>query len=213
MPSKLETLLRDLSDSEACHHEAALKMMKADGNARIFPLDMLALAVLNRSLNLIPAFVYLIESKNFIAAAPLLRLQIDNCIRFHAAWLVDHPHEFALAVLKGDHICKLKAKNGRPMTDRFLLENFAKEFRWVTKVYERTSGYIHLSNAHVSNLFVGTTSTEKCSAELRWGRGDDFPDNSVYIEAVEAFIAATDAMFHYITGWVKTKEAESGPRE
>ncbi len=209
MPSKLEVLLKHLSDSEAYHLEAGLQMAKAAGGA-LYPLDLLAQAVLNRSTNLIPAFVYLIESQNFIAAAPLLRLQIDNCIRFHGAWLVNDPHAFASAVLRGDHIRRLKDKNGNPMTDRSLLESFAKKFPWVTKVYERTSGYIHLSDAHVGNLFVGSSATEEGTAEFKWGRGDNFPDASLYMEAVEAFIAATDAMFYYITGWVKTKQGERG---
>lgn len=187
-------------------------MAKADGGT-LFPLDLLAQAVLNRSTNLVPAFVSLIESKNFIAAAPLLRLQIDNCIRFHGAWLVDDPHAFASAVLKGEQIRRLKDKKGNKMSDRYLLENFAQEFPWVTKVYEQTSGYIHLSGAHIGNLFMGSTSSKEGTTEFRWGRGDDFPDDSIYIEAVEAFIAATEAMVFYISGWVNTKERESARRD
>lgn len=182
-------------------------MAEADGG-NLFPLDLLATAVLNRSANLVPAFVHLIRSKNMIAAAPLLRLQIDNCIRFHGAWLVDDPHAFATSVIKGEHVRKIKDRNGKPMTDKHLLECFSKEFPWVSKVYERTSGYIHLSDAHVGNLFVGSKTTEDGISEFKWGAGDSYPDDSLYEESVEAFIAATKAMLTYVVGWVKTKAGE-----
>jgi hypothetical protein len=57
----------------------------------IYPLDLLAVAAMNRSLCLISGFRTLIASKNFISAAPLLRLQIDNCLRFFAAELAPSP--------------------------------------------------------------------------------------------------------------------------
>ena len=209
MPTKLENLLDDLSSAADMHHKIGLKMLKADGG-NLFPLDILATAVLHRSANLVPAFVQLIKAKNIIAAAPLLRLQIDNCIRFHAAWLVEDPHLFASAVLKGDHVRKIKDRTGAKMTDQYLVACFSKEFPWVTKVYERTSGYIHLSDVHVGALFMGSKTSEDGMCQFQWGPGTSLPDDSLYEEAVEAFIDATKAMFRYIGGWEKTKSGEQG---
>jgi len=207
MPTKLEALLDDLSASKTFHLEMGKRMAEAD-EGRVFPLDLLAAAVLNRSINLIPAFIQLIKSKNMIAAAPLLRLQLDNCIRFHGAWLVEEPHDFATAVMKGEHIGRLKDRNGKKMTDRYLLTCFKEEFPWITNVYEQTCGYIHLSNAHISNIFIGSSTEDDRVREFKIGTGDNFPDDSLHEEAVEAFIAATKAMFHYITGWIETKNGE-----
>jgi hypothetical protein len=78
-----------LRASKKNHLEVASEMMKAESN--FFTLDFLAIATLNRSLCLVAGFCTLIESKNMVVAAPLLRLQLDNCLRFSAAWIVDNP--------------------------------------------------------------------------------------------------------------------------
>ena len=77
-----------------------LRIMQAHGGA-IYPLDLLSNAVLHRSMSLISGFCAMIEAKNFICAAPLLRLQIDNLLRFYAAFVVSDPHEFAMEAVQG----------------------------------------------------------------------------------------------------------------
>jgi hypothetical protein len=54
----------------------------------LYGFDLLAVATLNPSMCLLRGFCDLIASENFIAAAPLLRMQLDNCLRFYAGWLV-----------------------------------------------------------------------------------------------------------------------------
>lgn len=160
---------------------------------------------------MVPGFASLIEARNFIAAVPLLRLQIDNCLRFHGVYIVGKPHDFATAVLKGEQIRKMKDSKGNFMTDRYLVGCIAKEFPWITRVYERTSGYIHLSEAHIASVFSQTPKErlDKDVSEIAIGPGDKFTEPALYEEAVEAFIAATEAVFHYLVGWVKTKESPS----
>ena len=51
----------------------------------VYPVDLRVNAVLHRSTNLVRGFALLIEQRNFICAAPLLRLQIDNCLRLLCA--------------------------------------------------------------------------------------------------------------------------------
>jgi len=182
-------------------------MMKADGG-NFFPVDLLALAALNRSANLVLGFTSLIETQNFIAAAPLLRLQIDSCLRFYGVYLVDNPHKFAGAVLKGEQIRKIRDSKGNLMTDRYLVECVAKDFPWIVRVYERTSGYIHLSRVHIASIFGESTKEEleERIAKIAIGPKGEFAKPEHYEEAVSAFIAATEALFHYVIGWVKTKE-------
>lgn len=100
MTPELAKRIAYLRQSIGGHIEIAHKMLHADGGA-IFPLDILAVATLNRSVNLVAAFTSLVEARNFVVAAPLLRLQIDNCLRFYAAWIADNCHDFATKVMKG----------------------------------------------------------------------------------------------------------------
>jgi hypothetical protein len=182
-------------------------MMKAADGA-VFPVDLLAWAALNRSANLVPGFASLIEARNFIAAAPLLRLQIDNCLRFYGVYIVSKPDDFAHAVRKGGQVRKMKDSKGNLMTDRYLVECVAKDFPWITRVYEKTSGYVHLSDAHIASVFSETPreKLDKGICEVAIGPGDKFTNPALYEEAVAAFIAATKALFHYLVRWVKTKE-------
>lgn len=121
------------------------KKMFEPGKVFLYPLDILANAVMNRSVALIDGFCGQIENENFICAAPLIRLQLDNLLRFYASFIVQDPHNFALKVFKGIEIRKLKDSNSIKMTDRYLVSRLSKEYSWIENVYRETSGYIHLS--------------------------------------------------------------------
>src|SRR5690349_15408738 len=88
----------------------------------LFPLDMLAVGVINRSLSLLTGFTTLVRSNNYIAAAHLARPHLDNYLRFYAAWLVSEPHEFAMEVMRGKRIDKLKDRTGKHLRDAYLVE-------------------------------------------------------------------------------------------
>ena len=78
--------------------ETCRRMYTAYASA-LYPLDLLAAAAFSRSLAQCSGFRALIEARNYICAASILRLQIDTALRFFAAFLVDNPHEFAGSVL------------------------------------------------------------------------------------------------------------------
>jgi hypothetical protein len=205
-PSNLEKLLTNLKAAQPLHLEVWQKMMQANGGA-FYPVDFLAQAVLNRSLNLVDGFTALAKRRNLICCGALLRLQIDNCLRFYAVYLVKDPHEFALKVFDGVPIRKLKDRNGDLMTDRHLVAKLSKKYPWVSKVYERTSGYIHLSETHIFSTFRATSKEQEAQhvQEIGIGIGCNREDNKLMEEATEAFIEATEIMFEYLVGWVKTK--------
>ena len=210
MESRLSKQLFHLKNSERLHTEVGLKIMKAYGGS-VYPVDLLAYAAINRSVNLIQGFTTLVEKRNFISAAPLLRLQIDNCLRFYAVFLVSDPHKFATDVFKGIRVAKMRDKTGAFLTDRYLTSRLTEHHPWVKQVYDRTSGYIHLSDAHIFNIFVPTEVSKRAKniQSLSIGPGDNFPDDTLYEEPVEAFIEATNVLFKYLVGWQQTKENPS----
>ena len=208
MKSRLSQLLKELRDSDSLHTEVSLKLGTAYGGA-LYSVDLLAWATINRSISLIHGFETLVEKRNFIAAAPLLRLQLDNCLRFYAVYLVSDSHKFAANVLKGCHVRKMKDKNNALMTDGYLVSRLAEHHPWIERVYKRTSGYIHLSEAHIVNIFVQPRSDPTDLMNISIGVGDNFSDETLYEEATEAFIAATQILFKYLIGWLQTKENPS----
>ena len=207
METRLQKLLAHLRDSEHLHLEIWKKMSEAHGGA-FYPVDLLANAVLHRSINLVHGYAALVEQRNFICAAPLLRLQIDNCLRFYAVFIVDKPHDFAMKILSGVQVGKMKDKAGSLMADAYLTKKLSQIHPWVSRVYKRTSAYIHLSDAHIFNTFAPTSPEERKDRiqKLTVGAGDCFEGDEFYEEATEAFIEATHVLLNYVIGWVKTKQ-------
>jgi hypothetical protein len=200
----VKTALGKLAALESEQLETFRRMYIAYGSA-LYPLDLLAAAALNRSLAQCSGFRALVEARNYICAAPILRLQIDTALRFFAAFLVDNPHEFAGSVLKGIHVDKLKDQNGKQMRDAYLLSCLPAKFSWVKEVYKKTSGYIHLSGEHISQTLESLDEEERTLC-IKVSATDKELSEKVYCEVIEAFCAATEMFLYYVEGWIFTKD-------
>lgn len=196
---QIRKAIQNLRGAKQAHLDIAKYMMK-----ELFPLDFLAFAVLNRSLCLLSGFCTLIEARNIISATPLFRMQLDNCLRFSAAWIVEKPHDFALQVLSGVPIRKLKDQNGNLMTDRHLVETLAIEYPWIRPTYDHSSGYIHLSEKHIFNC-MSMESEAEGTINFKISDHDEHVPTSLYLEVVEAFTEATKVLLKYTHGWAFTK--------
>lgn len=178
-------------------------MLKADGG-NFFPVDIYASGIIKRSLSITDGFSTLCFEKNYLCAAALLRLQIDNCIRFYAVFIVDNPHDFCTKVLAGKHVRNLKDKNGKLMTDRYLIQNLNNEFDWLKRVYESTSGYIHFSDRHMKSIFSGFEEINRIGNITISATDEDISDFS-WEELIDAYYASYDILFRYLEGWIITK--------
>lgn len=205
---KDKNVLNQLKKLSACvelHFEMTKYMFSAE-NGAIYPVDLFAFATINRSLNLVVPFCDLVKEKNIIVAAPLIRMQLDNLLRFYAVFLVEAPHDFAMDVMRGKHVRKLKDRSGNKMTDNYLHRKLSEEEgqEWITSVYESTSGYIHFSERHIFNSFKLDDQREnKFTGKMTYGEHDI--EDSAFLESIEAFSAITDLLFKYLHGWCYTK--------
>ncbi|HBP1971184.1 TPA: hypothetical protein L5W26_004442 [Pseudomonas aeruginosa] len=202
MSSKLESLLDKIDNERRRHLNLGKTMLEADGH-KLFSLDLLAVAALNRSLSNSSAFTQMVRAQNYLIAASLVRLQLDTFLRFYASYLVSDPHEFATSVLAGTEVRKLKDRSGTPMTDRHLVDSVASEFPWVPGVYKSTSGFIHLSDKHIYSA-IQSAQDDGTLSMLIGSDPDRFP-SELWIEMAEGFVAATEALFRYLEGWAFTK--------
>jgi hypothetical protein len=146
----------------------------------------------------------LLRADNFLAAAHLVRLQLDSALRLSAAWIVDDCHKFAGEVLKGVSIRDQKDRAGKKMTDAYLVSLLSKEEPWISGVYEATSGYVHLSQKHVFNTLSLSDKPNTLSVEIS-SKSGPVPDESK-LEAVMAMIAINRVLLRYLAGWHRTKE-------
>jgi hypothetical protein len=202
LSTPLEERIQHIEDLGELHLKHLMEMMQADGG-KVFGLDLLAQAAFKRSMSLCAGFCCLIRSKNYLSAASLLRLQLDTCLRFFAAFIVENPHAFAQSILDGTPVRRLKDRNGKPMTDRYLVETLGEKYEWMPRVYEATSGFIHLSERHMFSIWK-SASDGKLGTVI--GSTDDHFDDELWIELADAFLACTDALFEYLNGWIFTKQ-------
>jgi len=198
----IESRLRHLDSFETTFKELSKQMMAPP--QQLFALDMLAVAVINRSLSLISGFTTLIKSRNYIGAAHLARPHLDNYLRFCAAWLVKDPHDFAMKIMEGKRIDQLTDQNGKLLKDYYLVEIASKEFPWMKNVYKETSGFVHLSKKHI---FTSTKLKDKTdrTIEFRVGKEDQYVQDESKIEAIECMIEITNCVISLLEGWIWTK--------
>lgn len=200
-PDKLATLQQRSKEVSSL----AVRIMQAAGGNN-YPLDLLFLAALNRTYAQIFGFTSMIGARNFVCAAPLIRLQLDTALRVFAGTLVDDPHGFTMSVLGGTAVRKLASRDGEKMTDAYLVKRLSAIYPWVDDVYKHTSGYIHLSEKHffssVGSLEADNTFTFKISAEDSNVSAED------YEEAMDAFSAALDIFFQLASDWARTKDKQ-----
>lgn len=202
---KIQEAVERLRALEKKHTDLGIEMTKAAGG-NLYSLDLLAIAALNRSVCILTAFCDLIEKRNFVAAAPLLRLQLDSLSRLQGAWLAENPHRFAEQVLAGTPIKKLKDKFGNEMTDYYLVEKISSHNPSFREVYRQTSGFIHLSEKHIFSS-IGN-ATEDYTISMKVGSSDSFVKEETYVEACLAFFEITQTLFRYIHGWTLTKDGK-----
>lgn len=200
----LEELLTKLDEQKTVHLTVTEKMMSAY-NAAIYPLDLMGISVSKRSMSLIRGFIEMIRQENFICAAPLVRMQLDNSLRFYAAFLVDEPHKLATEFINGNPIRNLKERlTKQKLTDRLLVERLAEHHPWITAVYEKTSGYIHLSEIHLFNAMGKKSGEEKLTVVA--SDSDSYITEQQRTEAVYIMIELTTIVLWLLHSWTLTKD-------
>jgi hypothetical protein len=202
--SQIRTRIDKLRADSNKYKELGEKMFKADGGT-LYHFDIYVCSVLHRALNLTLGFCDLLENRNIMCAGPLLRLQIDNCLRLYAGFIVRDPHKFAMEVLEGKKISSLKDENGKLMKDYYLVDQLSLDAPWVKSVYKETSGYIHFSDKHIFNS-VRALNEENREIEMKITKFDQNITDKLYNEAIDVFDSATELLMKYINGWIFTKD-------
>jgi hypothetical protein len=170
-----------------------------------FKADLLAIAILDRSLSMLRGFCDLVEVRNMVAAAPLLRCQLDSGLRFFAATLVDDPHEFAWKIRNGTEVRSIKDKDGKKMTDAYLVQKAAAHWPWVPSIYKQACGYVHLSEKHLFNTIPPAQNDTGLTTIKISGYDGPGWSEELYLEAIEAFDEITSMVLGLVAGWAQLR--------
>lgn len=177
-------------------------------NGDVYPFDLFANGATNRAIALSAGFTSMIRDKNLNCAGAILRLQLDTACRFFAGFLVNDPHQFAMDVLAGKEIRKMTDKDGKKLSDSYLVEKLAEEFPWVKTLYKHTCEYIHLSGVHIlhtaePNAQESIDGSKTIATKI--GPLDRIFPERTYLDAIEAFQQSTLIFARYLKGWIYTK--------
>ena len=182
--------------------DAARAMMRA-GELALFELDFIAVFALKRAVAALVGFASLIEQRNMTCARPLLRVQIDNVLRFYAFSLANDPQKMARDVMAGTHIRKIKDRDGQALTDAYLVAKLMQDLPWLGAVYAKTSGFVHLS-AQLAAVAVNDFDDDRGEVQMAITEFDDLPEPA-WLEAIACFHETTQLFVHLVGTWAAAK--------
>jgi hypothetical protein len=124
---------------------AAIPFMNGD-----FTLEDLYLATsVEFTTRMIDGFDAMLEARNYVCCAQILRGQIGCCLRILGLFAAADQDEFLDVWLRGERIDRLKDKHGKKLTEKHLQElmrDFAND-RVLEDIYRDTSGFVHFSSS------------------------------------------------------------------
>jgi hypothetical protein len=123
---------------------------------KLEPFDLLLISVVNRVVNINSGFCHLMRNRNFFAAAPMVRINLDSLLRIFASYQTDlDRNSFALAVMGGEEIRKMKfAGTTERLQDVNLVRKLSEVdgMQWVKQIYDAGNSYVHFGDA----IFFGS---------------------------------------------------------
>jgi len=162
--------------------------------ARVPPLRhnihyLILRGALRRSYSLTRAFFELVEAENFVSAAPLVRLELDNGLRVNLVALCGDGHKVLVHLAAGKRLDKLKDADGNRLTDRFVVNALTGLFPWLPRLYSEGSRFVHFSNVHI----FAFDESQRDLADR-----DTFFSEVAYIELVESFALAAKFSYDFV---------------
>lgn len=208
MKNEIDFLLKELDKSIDPQIQFGKKLVETHG---LYTFDLFCTAVLNRSVNIIRGYTALMRDNNFIAAAPLVRVQLDSLLRFYSTFLVDENiDKYALRIIGGEQINKIKDRKGKKMHDSYLCAEYSSipGKQWVKQVYEAGSSHIHLSNSATQS--ASTINNEKDRIiNMTIGKHDSFIPNEQKHGSAFFMLKITEELIEQMDKWRKQKQTYS----
>ena len=189
----MEENLKELQNCKDLFLQVTLQILKT-GNG-LYTLDLMASAIANRAIALNQGFTILVQENNYLCALPLIRMQLDNCLRFYATCLVKDYNDFYYI-----------DSDGNKLTDGYLVRCLEKKFSGVQKLYKETSAYIHLSEQHLYAIAkVNKQDTKSRKVNISVGNYDIFTETQKRT-FIQSMISVNHLVLKCLMSWCNEKE-------
>jgi len=183
------------------YRNLAKNIMKQD--TQVMKVDLVALSVLNRAISINNAFQTLVKENNTFSALHLIRIQIDNLVRYYSI-LMAIDKNYLDYVLDGKPINKFKDSNGKIFTDKYLAEKVDEKFEGMLALYLKYCSHIHFGKEHLERI---KTISENKQAQYRVeiGNFDNYSFGERKIFVID-MITVSINLYNVIQDWVLTKK-------
>jgi hypothetical protein len=201
-----EDLLQEIDDKT----NAMLKLGKqlVAITPKLESFDILLISIVNRTVNLNTAFTSLMRSNNFIAGAPLVRINLDSLLRMYASLISPYDRNtFAEKVIGGEQIRKMKlGDTNKSLQDVTLVDELSKieGMDWVKKIYDAGNSYVHFGEAIIFSS-QSIQSEEERTVMQSIGINDAFVSDSEKIGAILWMNKIIDSIIEQCQIWMYDK--------
>lgn len=170
-------------------------------DGELYVPDFFMLAVLQRSYGLVDAFIDAADVYNLHAIIPLLRVQLDSLFRLSYVARAPSADEVVKEVMAGKEFRRMVDTEGKKLVDG-RLKDLAQPFHpWAGDVYDKASGWVHFSNAHVGAAWQVEGRSVSGGLPLR----PDAVPVRLWRELFAAMVQATREVMEYVEGWASRK--------
>lgn len=184
-----------------------------DITPNIETFDFFLIAALNRTVNISKAYTTLIRDNNFIAAAPLVRINIDTLLRLYASIISEFDRNtFASKVMGGEQIKKMKLNGTKiALNDTTLYQELSKikDMEWVTNIYKAGNSFVHLEKSHIFSILNIADEKERI-ANLSIGFHDAFINETTKFGSAVWMNKIIDSIIEQAQLWMFEKAEKVG---
>lgn len=163
------------------------------------PCDAVAVMSVNRAILLIDGSLPLLDQKNMVAGAALVRMQLDTYLRFDAVASFSDPHHLANRVLNGEELRKIKGDDNEKMTDAHLVRRTADTDAKV--IYAWANGHVHLSERHFRHLMAASPLQNNGQYLFRVGAEFEYMTPELMFEWAHALRQTSGAVAFVVKKW------------
>jgi hypothetical protein len=203
--TRIAERMKSVEELEERHRTVGAALFEKCGR-NLFPCDQLAMVVLDRSLNTVAGFVLLLKNHGYICGVALLRMQLDNILRFHGVVKSGDAHGAASSVSSGTQLRKLKDSRGRKMTDAILVDHLQERNPGVADIYNKCSGYIHLSDEHFLHFLARCGRDNEGRRLIAIGNNDDHLSLEHRYSLIDAFAVVTRGVLEAVSQWTLVRD-------
>lgn len=172
--------------------EKALRSLRVEERDAVIPFmdggftqwDLYLASSSEYVMRLIDGFIPMLETRNFVCVAQLLRAQVGVCLRTLALFVAKDQEDYLKQVFRGVPVNRLKDRSGNNMTDGRLQDLLSEFDSEVEDVYKATSGFVHFSTDILPSMGV---PGEGCEVEFNFGAVPNERNNASLVGCGKAF--------------------------